>query len=204
VADVVRARGFEVWDRKGNLVAMLNDSGLTLSIAGLALAKLNAEGLNLWAGNESATVDASGVRLSAAGKTRARVGVVSDRTGEPGGPVLALSDAAGKTRADLTVLSDATPGLGLYDAAGKTRATLSVLDGTPDLALYDAAGETRAIVSLTKDNAPYLGLWDKNGTPRAVLGATSLQTIKTEGVRMRPESSLMLFDKDGKVMWKVP
>jgi hypothetical protein len=159
VADVVRARGFEVWDRKGNLVAMLNDSGLTLSVAGLALAKLNAESLNLWAGNESATVDASGVSLSAAGKTRARVAVLSHGTGEPGGPVLALSDAAGKTR---------------------------------------------AIVSLTKDNAPYLGLWDKNGTASAVLGATSLQTIKTEGVRMRPESSLMLFDKDGKVMWKVP
>jgi hypothetical protein len=39
---------------------------------------------------------------------------------------------------------------------------------------------------------------------KAVLGATSTETIKTGEVRMRSESSPVLFDKDEKVIWKAP
>ena len=40
--------------------------------------------------------------------------------------------------------------------------------------------------------------------PRAVLGSTSLELIKTGTIEKRPESSLVLFDKDGKVIWQTP
>jgi hypothetical protein len=67
-------------------------------------------------------------------------------------------------------------------------------------------------------------LWSKNGTlqlrngptgaavqlldnqehPRAVLGNTSLETTRTGSIESRPLSSLVLFDKDGKVLWNAP
>jgi len=34
--------------------------------------------------------------------------------------------------------------------------------------------------------------------------ARGFETIKTEEVKMRPDSWLVLFDKDGKVMWQAP
>ena len=149
-------------------------------------------GLN-WSGSGGLTCKCSSC-------TRAGVVVLPD-----GSPSLVLSDAAGKRAASLSMRSDGTPGLALSDAAGKPRANLYLLpDGSPDLALYDAAGKTRAIMSLTKDNAPYLGLGDKNGILRAILGAARLTAAKTEEVTIRPESSLVLFDKDGKVIWEAP
>jgi hypothetical protein len=39
---------------------------------------------------------------------------------------------------------------------------------------------------------------------RAVLGHTALEATATGTVEQRPASSLVLFDKDGKVIWKVP
>jgi hypothetical protein len=51
------------------------------------------------------------------------------------------------------------------------------------------------------DNGSNLTLYDKqSGRIRAVLGATS----KTETVEERSESSLVLFDKDQKVIWRAP
>ena len=113
-------------------------------------------------------------------------------------------DAAGKRRAGMAVDSDGNPFLGLFDAAGTTRARLAMIsDGTTALAFYDAAGKGRAMLSIAKDGRPSLMLLDSNEI-RAVLGATSLTAIKTEEVTIRPESSLVLFDKDGKVMWQAP
>jgi len=138
--------------------------------------------------------------VDAAGKPRAVLRVYSD-----GSPGLAFSDAAGKARAVLGVFSDGSPGLSFSDAAGKARAVLGVLhDGGPSLAFRDAAGKVRAAMHMTEDGNPSLRLEDKNGKPRAVLGATSLETTPTAEVTMRPESSLVLFGTDGKLMWKAP
>jgi hypothetical protein len=49
-----------------------------------------------------------------------------------------------------------------------------------------------------------LTLFDKDGQSRAVLGRTELETIKTGTVEQRAESSLVLFDRDGKVLWQAP
>jgi hypothetical protein len=47
-------------------------------------------------------------------------------------------------------------------------------------------------------------LADQNHNDRAVLGLTQLEMTKTGEVRTRAASSLVLFDKDGKVLWSAP
>ena len=42
------------------------------------------------------------------------------------------------------------------------------------------------------------------GRSRAELGATSLEVTRTGTVEKRAESSLVLFDKEGKVLWEAP
>lgn len=50
---------------------------------------------------------------------------------------------------------------------------------------------------------PAFKLTDEKGA-RAVLGYTTLERTATGVVEQRPASSLVLFDKEGKVLWKVP
>lgn len=54
------------------------------------------------------------------------------------------------------------------------------------------------------EGQPTLRLMDEKGTARAVLGHTKLERKATEVVEQRPTSSLVLFDKNGKVIWQVP
>ncbi len=91
------------------------------------------------------------------------------------------------------------------------RATLSIhKPGGPTLTFYDAKGKERFYLSLLEDK-PTLHLYDKKGKLRAALGSTSLKITrpgvgggKAETEEKRPESSLVLFDKDEKVIWKAP
>jgi len=134
-----------------------------------------------------------------AGKLRALLAVRPD-----GGPGLVLYDAAETNRAILFERENGEAYLGLCDAAGTTRASLSVTkDSQPGLDLYDAAGKVRARLTLA-GGSPVLALADAAGNERATLGSTILEVVKTGEERRRAESSLVLFDKDGKVMWKVP
>ena len=81
-----------------------------------------------------------------------------------------------------------------------------VRDGAPRLALSDAAGKSRLRLSVrAEDGKPLLGLSDEHGTTRAVLGSTSLvETTKPSAAEQTAESSLVLFDEDGKVLSKLP
>ena len=47
-------------------------------------------------------------------------------------------------------------------------------------------------------------IWDEHGTVRADLGSTTTEVIATGETRKRAESSLILFDKDEKVMREAP
>jgi len=117
---------------------------------------------------------------------------------------LSLADQTGKIRAGLVVTPDGMPVLSLYDQNGKPRAGLGVLaDGTPGLALHDQNGKERLLLNVTT-NGPSLILQDENSKARAVLGQTVLEVKATGTVEQRPASSLVLFDKDGKVIWKAP
>ena len=70
--------------------------------------------------------------------------------------------------------------------------------------LYLMDGSIRAKLQLDDDGSPRLELLDANSRARAVLGPTVLETIRTGESIERPESSLVLFDKDGKVLWRAP
>jgi hypothetical protein len=54
------------------------------------------------------------------------------------------------------------------------------------------------------DGTPSLFLRDEAGNMRAALGVRSLEDLKTGEMQIRPESSLVLFDKDGKTIWQAP
>jgi len=122
-----------------------------------------------------------------------------------GSPGLVFCDAAGHTRASLSLGSDGNPDLVFRDAAGQKRVAVFLFrDGSPILVLVDAAGRFRLYLYLNPEGSPSLTLQDKAEHSRAVLGATELETVKIEEVTMRSESSLVLFGKDGKVIWKAP
>ena len=54
------------------------------------------------------------------------------------------------------------------------------------------------------DDGPSIDLLDKNWHTRATLGSTSLTATRTGAVKKTAESSLVLFDKDDKVIWSTP
>ena len=112
---------------------------------------------------------------------------------------LIFHDQEGKQRAALGVLPNNASGLSLFDKGGSHRVALSVVpDGSPRLELYDAAGARRADLALSPEGLPALQLEDK-AQPRAVLGAGS------DGKRKASSpSSLLLFDKDGAVVFQAP
>jgi len=161
--------------------------------------------------------------VDAKGEVRAVLAVREDGT-----PHLALFDADGQVRAIVAVLPSGTPDLYLCDADGKPRASLAVWEDGPSLTLRDAKGKDRATLELSRDwgpilwlddaagktrlelglglpdGNPILSLADKEGTTRATLGATSTKTLATGVVHQRPESSLVLSDKEGNVLWQAP
>ena len=111
-----------------------------------------------------------------------------------------MRDTAGKTRVALAVRQGDTPALALLDAMGNVRAGLH--EGS--LYLWDAAGKVRAAVILSKHGTPILYFRDDNEHVRAMLWATSLDDKKPEEARLHSHSALVLFDKDGKAVWKAP
>src|SRR5213594_3015532 len=117
----------------------------------------------------------------------------------PGGSQLNLYGDDGKDHATLSLAPDGTTGLIFHDQDGKQRAALGVLpNNASGLSLFDKGGGRRANLALSAEGLPALELEDK-GQPRAVLGAGS------EGKRKASSpSSLLLFDKDGSVIFQAP
>jgi hypothetical protein len=74
----------------------------------------------------------------------------------------------------------------------------------PGLYLMNGPTSIRAKLQLNDDGSPRLELLDANNRARAVLGRTLLETIRTGESVDYPESSLVLFDKDGKLLWRAP
>jgi hypothetical protein len=53
-------------------------------------------------------------------------------------------------------------------------------------------------------DVPSVNLLDNHEKTRAVLGSVDLRTIKTGATERTAESSLVLFDKQGKVIFQAP
>ena len=114
-----------------------------------------------------------------------------------------LRDAGGKLRARLRTLLD-SPALAFYDRDETLHLELGLLEDSPFLILYDKGLRNRAQLSLSEDGSPSLSLLDKDWETRAVLGSTSLEVTKTGAVTKTAPSSLVLFDKEGKVIFQAP
>lgn len=96
----------------------------------------------------------------------------------------------------------------LVDKNKKERASL-VSDGAGSvfLVLFDANGKTRAELSVS-NYGPSLTFLDPSGQPRAVFGSTTIvgsHVVSESGVAERnPASSIVLFDRIGKLIWRQP
>ncbi len=154
------------------------------------------------------------------GRTRGMLGMKEQERQEHG-VFLELADSDQKLRVQLRGYG----GLGLYDRKGRVRIELSVLDFTVDYPkalgfqvpslpesvwsqLVFRDPHSKSLVLLEVDNDltdgnPRLTLVDKNGA-KAVLGYTKLKNSQTGVVERRPASSLVLFNKDRKVIWSAP
>ena len=73
----------------------------------------------------------------------------------------------------------------------------------PTIALDNASGKLGISLSLLSDE-PALMLGDARGVPRAILGNSELEDSKTGANENTGPSSLVLFDKKGKVIWRMP
>jgi hypothetical protein len=155
--------------------------------------------------------------VDARGRMRASLEMCAD------GPALLLYDGNRELRARLGA-DDDRPSLMLSDEK-MVRAELGIITGEPTLVLSDENGEPRAVVISQADGprilfrddrgeiraglgvdaeGPVLGLRDENGRMRAALGATSPEVTLAPRVEKRAESSLVLFDEGGTVMWEAP
>jgi hypothetical protein len=119
-----------------------------------------------------------------------------------GVPRLRLADKDGKPRADLDVSEDGSPGLALEDKDGR-RANLVVTRDEAALGIVDGDGTLRAALSVS-EGSPLLVVKDKEGKLRAVLGSTTPQAIRMRVKGESAEFSLVLLDKEGKVLWQAP
>jgi|SRR6516165_1215088 len=95
----------------------------------------------------------------------------------------------------------------LVDSNGKDRASL-VADnaGSVFLIMFDAARKTRASLSVGNEG-PSLVFYDPTGKPRTIIGSTTLvgSHVNENGIaEMSPPSSIVMFDKAGKLLWRQP
>ncbi len=109
--------------------------------------------------------------------------------------VFMLADEKGQTRFGL-VSSELGAVFTIYDEK-RQRVALKVTKDGPSLELNDEQGHPRSSLVVTKDG-PMFALADEKGNRRAAIGAIDLCESKTA------ESSILLFDKDEKVLWQAP
>jgi hypothetical protein len=122
-----------------------------------------------------------------------------------GRPALFLFDKHGEVRAVLGVTPSGSPHLALSDKYGKVRATLGVWpDQSTALYLSDKDGKTRVTAAVSADGSPSLAVSDRDGNVRAVVGSASLDMSPARDFKNRSESSVALFDHQGKLMWSAP
>lgn len=142
----------------------------------------------------------------------------------PGAAMFAAFDKNGVVRTGLNV-DESGSFFTMKDKDGKQRLTLSSFDGAPSIALKDDSGVTLADLTIVPKHGPSLAFKDKKGvmrqclllddkgpqfmlfderqTLRTVIGAMS--TISKDGKKTTyPESSLLLFGPDEKVLRALP
>jgi hypothetical protein len=143
----------------------------------------------------SLSVDKYGPRLSLTGGKNMPSALLGANDSTSG---LSLWDEKEDTLVSMSVNKNG-PGLSLTYKSGKAGVWLYATDIGPGLNLNDYNGESRASLGVNK-LGPTLTLKDEKGMPRLRAGRAELTAPdgKTFGY---PESSLILFGTDGKVIW---
>jgi hypothetical protein len=95
-----------------------------------------------------------------------------------------LVDEKNKERASLVSDSAGSVFLVMFDSTGKTRASLSVGNEGPSLIFYDRSGQQRTIIGSTTSVGSHV---NENGIAEKA-----------------PASSIILFDRTGKLLWREP
>lgn len=107
---------------------------------------------------------------------------------------------------DMLGMISATPGgvsLFMNDANGQLRVSVHTLPTGTTLTLRNANGKSEASLVLYGEGSVFLKLSDGEGF-QAQLGNTSLQRPRTGQTQQTSAASLVLFGKDGKVIWRAP
>jgi len=184
VASSLRAREFVLVDQNGKRRAWLgvDHFGPNLSLYdtnGNTQAHLFAHDSPLRGAGLSLSSHTNGQGRAEFGASELGGAMLDMYGGEYGGSILCLRGADGKLQGVLSASKNGAS-LDLIDENGKARAGLGVGKAGPSMALSDADGKTRA-----------------------VMGKTATET--TEGKTISyPESSLLLYGPDGKVLWQAP
>jgi hypothetical protein len=190
---VIRAEEFQLVDSDGTVYASLSRpfGGATLSLS-------DKEGIPaLTLGNLSGE---NGLWLQRGPLPFAKF----SRENSTGNVWLQLRDENMLLRAALDYRSG-NPALTLFHDQQMVQLGLGVTsDGSPVITMTDRNGKRRVNVQVDQSGNASIQIKDANGNDRAVLGATELVGIQTGSVELRPDSSLVLFDRDGKVLYSIP
>ena len=139
------------------------------------------------------------------------LGIMGQGQRQPGQELrILLQDSAEKrASAERSVVEDLVRArqFVLVDQSGKDRASL-VTDaaGSVFLIMFDRNGKPRADLSVG-NFGPSLTLLDPSGQARAVFGSTMLvgSHVSDNGaVERTPASSIVLLDRNGKLLWRQP
>ena len=127
-----------------------------------------------------------------------------------------LVEASGKTRATLIAGAHGSVSLDFYDVENKSRVAISLsskgspsikLSGGAAMELRDKNDKVRSKILMLSDGSPSVRLYDDKGNVRAILGGINLETPGTARIgslEKRDESSFVLVDKEGKILWSTP
>ena len=97
-------------------------------------------------------------------------------------------------------MSVSSSGLLISDKNDKSRVAV-----TEDrISFQDKNKKLRVIMGIDSDDTPQFKLYDEHESLRAALGSTTIEITATGESRKPAEVALILYDKDGKVMWKAP
>lgn len=194
---------------------VMSACALTVGLAALLIAVRSA------AYKRPAILSVRGLQVTDdAGRVRAALLVRSDDE-----PTFTLYDKSGAVIVDLLIEPTHTGSLAFYGSKGQILCRLQALDKASGLTFYGENGRCRAAVGFVF-GSPHMSLYrakgglagtfdeidgrvalklhDASKVCRATLGSTDLVTIATGDVHERTASSLVLFDKNGTVIHRVP
>ena len=145
---------------------------------------------------------------------------IEDRSVDEHPSELSLFNERGKkvTRLEGTIFGS---GVEFFDDLSKGEASLGLVDGFPTLWLIDEKGLSRVHINVMGDVGPSLEMQDSDCHVRAVLDKSGLNVLDKDGFQTKigltslsrnnpailtltSAASIILFDKDLKILWKAP